>query len=367
MKSNKKIAILLPNMMGGGVEKMRLKLAAAFAKKGYEPEFWLGQAKGELISNCSSDFPVVDLQAPRLRSMLIPLSRTWYRRRPATVLAAMWPLTSLACICARWMRLRGIKTKLIISDHNTLSVKPETQGWSKRLFLQSSIKFCYPIADGRIAVSSGVADDLSLVSGLNRNLFTVVYNPAYDSQMPVESGPNPWPDAELKLISVGSFKEQKDQQLAIKAVQKLGKKSCIVILGDGILRPKLEQLRDRLGLENQVILPGYIKNLTPWYQNADVFLLTSKWEGFGNVIVEALQHGLPVVSTDCPSGPSEILADGKYGRLTPVGDVDALVAAITETTNSPPSKSLLKQRAREFSIDKIADQYLSLLFPNSGA
>ena len=139
-----------------------------------------------------------------------------------------------------------------------------------------------------------------------------------------------------------------------------------MILGEGDLRPAMERQIAELGLQDRVALPGFFQDPYPWFRSADLFVLSSDWEGFGNVIVEALECGVPVVSTDCPSGPAEILENGRYGRLVPVGDVDALANAIIVTLHETPDRQALMNRAKDFSVDKISDEYLSY-FRSQGA
>jgi glycosyltransferase involved in cell wall biosynthesis len=168
------------------------------------------------------------------------------------------------------------------------------------------------------------------------------------------------------ILSVGTFKTVKDYPLLIDAFSRLASHhdATLCILGEGALRVELEQLVVRHGLQGRVLLPGFRMYTAPYYARADLFVTSSKHEGFGNVIVEALEHGVPVVSTDCPSGPREILCDGKFGYLVPVGDAQALATAMSESLASKHDSDALKARAHDFSIDKAVDQYESVLFPD---
>ncbi|MCK4815270.1 glycosyltransferase, partial [bacterium] len=169
-----------------------------------------------------------------------------------------------------------------------------------------------------------------------------------------------------RILAVGSFKDQKDHESLIRAFAKLQNSlsATLVIVGEGPLRPKLEDLIAELSLEKSVKLPGFFANPYLWYRDADLFVLSSLYEGFGNVIVEALECGVPVVSTDCLSGPREILEDGKYGRLVPVGDVDALAAGMYNSLHESVDHALLEKRAKDFSVDIISSQYLNVMFPS---
>jgi len=135
----------------------------------------------------------------------------------------------------------------------------------------------------------------------------------------------------------------------------------LMILGEGDERASLEALARKLGLAEHVSMPGFVPDPGAYMARASVFVLSSSWEGFGNVLVEALAGGCPVVSTDCRSGPSEILQDGKYGRLVPVGDHETMARAILETLDSPQDSRMLRARAMDFHVDKIVDQYVAVM------
>nr|WP_281502150.1 glycosyltransferase [Alcanivorax sp. S6407] len=166
-----------------------------------------------------------------------------------------------------------------------------------------------------------------------------------------------------RLLAVGSLKLAKDYPALLHSMKKLvhsGSDVSLLILGSGALQPQLEELCQVLGIENHVHFGGFVSDPAPFYRRADLFVLSSAWEGFGNVIVEALAVGTPVVSTDCKSGPAEILENGKYGKLVPVGDPAALANAIEESLSEPFDPEKLKARAKDFSPDVIAKKYLDL-------
>jgi glycosyltransferase involved in cell wall biosynthesis len=224
----------------------------------------------------------------------------------------------------------------------------------------------YPLAHERIAVCSGVADDLSRLSGIKRERFKVIFNPAAGGW--TGEAPRPMislPHYDVLILSVGSLKKQKDHETLIRAFALLGdqRNAHLVILGEGNERKRLESLVATLRLEGRVHMPGFAIDARPYYDAADLFVLSSRYEGFGNVIVEALERGVPVVSTRCPHGPQEILDNGTFGRLVPVGDPRALADAIDGALRADHDKSALKHRASIFDVNRIASQYLSLMFP----
>jgi glycosyltransferase involved in cell wall biosynthesis len=365
MNMDKKISIVIPDLGGGGIERLSIRLCRYFLAQGYAVDLVLLQARGELLHEVPDEVELIDLKSSKIRFSLWPLVRYLKVRRPDAFIAIMWPLTVIAVSAHKLSRSQG---RLLICDQNTLSKSYHDHHWLQKIFLCQTIHFFYPRADIRIAVSKGVADDLAQVGKLNRSSFSVIYNPTAESQSLLQNiNADPWSKFSGKrIISVGSFKPQKDHATLIRSFSLLvtHQSATLVILGEGKLRPDLERLINELGLSDHVVLPGFMNDPYPWYLGADLFVLSSRWEGFGNVVVEALQCGIPVVSTDCPSGPNEILEDGRYGRLVPVGDKIALAKAMSDALTEKPDRKLLKARANEFSVERIGQQYLEVLFPD---
>lgn len=356
-----KISIILPDLGGGGAERLSVHLANDWAARGHAVEFALMRGKGALLPLLSPAITTVDLCAPRARHVVPALTRYLRAKRPDVVLAAMWPLT-IAAIVAQ--RLAGGHGRVIVSDHAPLSRMAETQGWRKRAAARLSIALGYPLAHARVTVSSGVADDLARLGGLDRSAIAVIYNPAARGTLGTSHDDvDPWPPLHgARVIAVGALKPEKDHAALIRAfaVMRKRRSACLVILGEGKLRPALEGLIAELGLGDDVKLPGFALDPYPWYLRADLFVLSSQFEGFGNVLVEALECGLPVVATDCDYGPREILDRGKYGSLVPLGDTDALANAMSAALNQPRMPERQKSRAAEFSIERASLAYLNL-------
>jgi glycosyltransferase involved in cell wall biosynthesis len=358
---DKRIVIFLPDLRGGGAECLHVNLANDWVKRRYKVTFVLMQKRGELLALLPREVSIIELGTNKIRGSLKPLILYLRTHRPNVLLTAMWPLTIIA-IAAH--RLAGKPGRIIISDHAPLSLLPETQGWFKHLLLRISIGLVYPLADKFVAVSSGVADDLSHLGRIDRQRIKVIYNPAARGQLNrIQRFPEPWNGAEGKrIITVGNLKPEKDHALLIKAFALVRKKinANLMILGEGELRQDLKKMITELNLKNSVRMPGFLLDPYPFYQAADLFVLSSRYEGFGNVLVEAMECGLSVVSTDCKSGPSEILNGGQYGRLVPVGDVRALAEAILLALKEPSPPEQQMKRAAEFSIERAATAYLNL-------
>lgn len=365
--SSGRIAILLPDLRGGGAERVCIYLANEFAARGISVDLALMQAVGELLPLVDPRVRVVDLGTPRVRNLLVPLSRYLRRERPAAVLANMWPLT---VIVVAVIRLVGSVARVVVVEHNNWTAAIHTHRRLHRMALRWSMRLLLRLADERVGVSGGVARDVENIAGLPMGAVRTVYNPITGIKS-VDQASDPlvasceWSaNGQSRIISVGTLKEQKRFDRLLQAFASICNRNArLLILGEGSERKKLEAMTRDLGISERVHMPGFVRNPSEFFRNADLFVLSSAYEGFGNVIVEALAHGIPVVSTDCPSGPSEILENGKYGALVPVGDVDALAKAMDDALSREHDHEALKLRAQDFSVDKAADAYLDLLLP----
>ena len=359
-----RISVLLPDLQPGGAERIHVQMADIWLRRGFDVEFVLLRWAGELLAQLPEGASLVDLGAPRIRSAFLPLMRYLRDRKPQALLAAMWPLTVVAPLAARAVRFRA---RVAISEHSPLSLAYAGRGRAHRLVLRGSTRLAYPWADARIGVSRGVADGLAALSGLPRSGFRVIHNPAARARASTGllERPSGLGEAGRVVLTVGTLKKVKRHDLLLQAFARIAEPGLtLCILGEGEERSRLEALVRDLGLQGRVSMPGYMADPSAWYAHADLFVLTSDYEGFGNVLVEAMDYGVPIVSTDCPAGPREILDAGKYGTLTPVGDPDALAAAMQATLSGTHDHSALKARARDFSVEKIADEYLDLLLPD---
>ena len=357
------IAIVLPDLSGGGAERLHILLANYWHALGVSVHFVLMSRRGELIELLDDGIGCFDLGATRVRQVVLPLVGYLRKERPDIVVAAMWPLTSVAVLS--WI-LAGKPGRIFLSDHVNLSVCSAHERKISIGFMRAVIRLTYPAASGLIAVSKGVKEDMCQLGGFDDSQVRVIYNPAATGvsgqPLPPAQRQQLWGDNfTYHVLSVGSLKDQKDQATLIQAFALVSQslRAKLTILGEGSLRPELEALVQSLGLQGKVSMPGFVVDPYPWYRTADLFVLSSKYEGFGNVIVEALECGVPVVSTDCRSGPAEILENGRFGLLVPVQDIHALAAGITKCHTKPVDREMLVKRAQDFTVSKIADEYLA--------
>lgn len=359
------IALVLPELLPlGGAERINLSIAADQLSRGHRVDLVLTGETKDVSEVVPTGARVIKLGAARLRDAVLPLARYLRTERPDAVLSSMWPVTTISVISKYLSRT---SSRIVVSDHNPLSIQYANWGYLQNLALWASIRLTYGLADARVVVSEGVARDISQLSGLPASSFTVVYNPiklpeASDHDRTIaESAWKGWTGK--RILSVGRLKSQKNHQLLLRAFARLSgtDDARLMILGVGELKSETERLVRELGLEQKVLLPGHFLSPGAFYERADLFVLSSDYEGFGNVIVEALMFGLPVVSTDCPYGPREILEGGRYGVLVPVGDEVALASAMSKALKSQNNSERQKQRAIQISGSESLDQYERLM------
>ncbi|HEX5184737.1 MAG TPA: glycosyltransferase [Allosphingosinicella sp.] len=358
-----RIALLLPNLTGGGAEAVNLTLIREFIARGHKVDLVLARATGALLDRIPPEVRLVDLSTPRLVRALPAIRRYLRRERPDAMLVGLWPLTVIA-VAAKL--LSGVRTRIVVCDHNILSMSPDAQGWLRRTLMTTALAFFYRRADARVAVSAAAARDLARLALLPKERFAIIHNPI---PPPADAGPSArpagfWPDAAgPRILTVGNLKAPKNHALLLRAFARLAEQrpAVLAILGEGPLRRALEQMVRELGVADRVSLPGFCDDPAPAYRSADLFVLSSSSEGFGNVLVEALAAGLPVVSTDCPGGPAEILDGGRYGDLVPCDDPDALADGMARALDAPRDTARLRARARDFVPSAAADSYLRLL------
>ena len=358
------VAILLPDLRIGGAERVAVNIANELARRNYRVEFILMRAEGDLLLSLHPSVSVVDLGATRIRDLPRPLLRYLRRVRPEALLACMWPLTALA-VAARCLVLAP--TRVVVAEHTTWSASETASSRWHYLALRASMRALFPMAYARLAVSSGVADDLCAITGLRRASVQVVPNPIVLPQAASEqqnaAASRWWDWTGGRVLAVGSLKKVKDHETLLRAFTQVRQHvdARLLVLGDGPERASLEALAKELGIEDAIDLPGFVDEVAPYFGRADLHVLSSRAEGSPNVLVESLAAGTPVVSTDCRSGPREILDGGRFGELVPVGDANALSAAMYRALSSSHDSDALRQRAQAFNVQDAVDRYQQVL------
>ena len=398
------LAMLMADLNVGGVQKMTLTLARAFAERGHRVDILIFRQGGELTEQLPPGCEVIRLRpAPMLvarayalkadpaalgllaRPVLLakkvshtlpylPDLARYLRRAGPDALVSATPHLNLEAIWAR--RLAGVPTRVLVSERSAPSQKlPVSRNWRHR-YLPPLMRRTYGMADVVVAVSDRLADDLAAVTGLPRELITTIYNPVVGrdlSQQALAPVEHPWfaPGQPPVLLGCGRLTEQKDFPTLIRAFARVraAGSARLVILGGAKdpdkcaeRRARLMALARQLGVADHVDLPGYVRNPYPFMARAGVFVLSSRFEGLPGALIQALACGCPVVSTDCPTGPEEILEGGRFGPLVPMGDDVRMADAIQAILARPPPPAVLKSRALSFAEDLAVRRYLEVLF-----
>jgi glycosyltransferase involved in cell wall biosynthesis len=358
------IAFFLSHLAGGGAERVAVNLATSLLNRGYAVDMVLVRAEGPLLGEVPPGVRVVDLHRKRTLTSLPALVRYMRREKPC-VLMSILDHTNLIAI---WSKLLArTDTKVVIDNQIHLSTLIRHTPKIQEKIYPYLIRLFERNAAAVVSVSQGAADDLSHLAGIRRERITVIYNPVvYPEMDKLKDRPldHPWfaPGQPPVVLGGGRLTLQKDFPTLLRAFSLVRQErpARLVILGEGELRQELSALALELHIDADFDLPGFV-NPYAYMARSGVFVLSSAWEGFGNVLVEAMACGTQVVSTDCPSGPSEILEGGKFGRLTPVGDPDALARAIQDALDHPLPASFLRARAAIFSVEAAAEKYLQVI------
>ena len=361
----RRIALIVASMSGGGVERAALNLAAEFRDKGYRVDLVLVRAEGPLLDQLPEGVNLVKLEVSRAARGILPLRGYLRSARPDLVIGFAFAVNLMVSLSA-WGRLRP--PRLVLSVHSTITREFAEQPPLWRAVLFAATRLLYRRADHIVCVSQGAASDLYRAIGLDRRRIQVIHNPVIVDQTNhgpkdevVESGSQSLVNQSRPLVlAAGRLTEAKNFSLFLSAFALVRQEiDCrAMILGIGPQKESLKRLADQLGISDYLTFAGFQADPWPFYRCASVFVLSSSWEGLPTVLIEAMSAGTPVVATDCPHGPREILCDGRWGMLVAVDDVQALAAAIIQTLRSGGIDARL--RSRDFTATLIAEEYLTI-------
>jgi glycosyltransferase involved in cell wall biosynthesis len=365
------IAVFLPSLDGGGAELVMLRLAGGLLARGIATDVVVARATGDLVGQVPHGVRVVGLGArqPAAVTKTVALARYLRAAAPRALVSAL-DIVNTATIAQRVSRA---PTRIVLTTHTHLSRQfADKPDLGVALVRRAIVRALYPRTDALVAVSQGVADDIAAIAGIDPAHVRVIPNPIVTpdlerrAHLPVS---HRFLDGGVPVVlAVGRLVRQKDFSTLVRAFARVRERrpARLIILGAGDPRERetevsLRRLIEDLGVADDVDLPGWVENPAAYMACADVFALSSAYEGFGNVVAEALAVGTPVVSTDCESGPAEILEHGRHGRLVAVGDDAAMADAILATLDAPPDRLGLRRRADRYRTERIVDEYLSVI------
>lgn len=361
-----RIAFLLPDFRAGGAQHMVINMANELSSRGHHVFLWVMQDQGPFKNKISPSLSITILNKSRA-FLLVPAVALQLKANPVDILYSAMPYMNFVAIMARILS-GSKKTAVMISERNYFSLSARGNGSSPSFIQKVLIMLLYPLADSIVGISRGVAEDIATYLLYRKDRVTSVHNPVVTKNMAADSLQDisdAWLDNATRplIVTSGRLVQQKDQKTLLRAFAKLLKKrdASLLVLGEGPLRVELETLARLLNISARVCFKGYVDNPLAYMKRADLFVLSSAWEGFCNVLVEALLCGLPIVSTDCPSGPAEILKNGVYGRLVPVGDEAELAEAMDLSLAEKVDAERQRNRAEDFSVQNICDSYEKLM------
>lgn len=375
------IAFFIPSIEGGGIERNLVNLCRGLLALDYAVDVVYCRATEAFLNQIPANAHMVRIGNWASSG---PASR-WTRGRTGISLAALPGLLTYlrstrpfaliamqSSVFAVWtQRLANRSTTLIVRESNTPTAAiQDSQRASVALLWMK--RWSYPSADAVVANSHSAADDLSQVLHVSRHSIEVIYNPSFDPMIKTRSEEpldHPWfqPGEPPVILGIGRLVPQKDFVSLIQAFAcvRVRVAARLVILGEGAQRAELEQLVDNLGVKNDVALLGFVPNPYKYLSRAAVFVLSSRYEGLPNVLIEAVGLGVPSVSFDCPSGPREILLGGNAGILAPLGDVPALAQGIVDLLTNHVLASQLaavgQAQSWRFTPEMGVNQYVDLI------
>ncbi|MDQ2074218.1 glycosyltransferase [Haloarcula sp. H-GB4] len=363
MENTGPIAFFVPSLTIGGAERVTVSVANGLSRRGYDVDLVVSYDEGDFRSDVAGSVNVVDLGTQRIPGIgigaSVPALVRYLRRQSPEVLFSQMTYANDIHIISQI--LSGTDTTAIATIHNTLGMQEESK---EKLVQWLQRRLAHQI-DQFVAVSEGVAESVVEHVGINREKVSVLHNPVPVNEVQERAGElvdHPWIEsANLDVVlGVGRLERAKNFESFLRAFEKVHSArpdTRAIIVGRGSKRTKLETLAAELGIDDVVSFPGFVDNPYGYMAGVDVLAMSSVHEGLPTVLIEALACGCPVVSTNCPSGPAEILKDGEYGPLVNVNDDEGLATAIQTALDDPLPSDVLVERANDFAPTAVIDEY----------
>jgi glycosyltransferase involved in cell wall biosynthesis len=361
----KKVLFILNDLRGGGAERVFVNIANGFHQLNIPVAFLVGEKEGVYLNLLHPEIPISETGSTTFYSYLKSFPAIFKKQEYTHIFTAS-DYASAAAILTK--KLIGISAKIMVTHHYNLPANRTFKHWKGDLVAKLIHRFLFPDADKIICVSKGCLAWLRKHSNNKLSQAIPIYNPVFDDSIntpasekviyPIDT------NGKIILLNAGRLEEQKDQLTLLKAFTILKKSNpafVLFILGDGPLKQQLETYISGHHLHNDVFLMGFDTNPYKWMTGCHFFVSSSISEGFGNVLVEAMALGKTIVSTNCPSGPAEILQNGALGYLCPVQDPPALATTILKAVNSPLDAAVLTAASQQYTIEAIVKQYIEIL------
>jgi glycosyltransferase involved in cell wall biosynthesis len=363
-----RLSLFIPSLLGGGAERVTSILANGFARRGHAVDLLLARAEGPYLAEVSADVRIVDFDRSGVAASLPQLTRYLRRERPHAILS-MLSHTNVVTLLAN--RLAGSPSRVVVGERSSFIECRRTYRAPRDRLIRMMMRVTYPWSSGIITVSDAIIDEIHLAMGIERARFLSVPNPVVPDDIDARSREpfecDIFGQGRPVIVAAGRLAPEKDFATLIRAFKLVRERhdAALVILGEGSERPGLESLVAELGLSDHVRLPGFVGNPFPFMRAGAVFALSSRFEGMPGVLVQAMACGTPVVSTDCRTGPREVLEGGKWGTLVPVGDAAALAAGIAESLDRHEHPQV-RGRAERHKEEAGVDRYLQALLAPVG-
>jgi glycosyltransferase involved in cell wall biosynthesis len=336
---SKKIAFLLPTLGAGGAERTTIRLAGQLAREGQSIFLVVFTDRGDLKPEVDPAVVLVNLATQRARHSVKALAHWLRDARPEVVVATQSRTNLVAWFARSWSRT---SCQLVLREVSTVTQNLKALGWFRGLVLKWAMRLIYPRCDSIVAVSQGVADDMQAYIGRKLSDLSVIYDPVLDAHVNKQAcepvGKGWFSDSNIKVfLAVGRLTAAKNYHLLLDGFSQVvadHPAARLLILGEGELREVLERRIVELGLQELVSMPGFDPNPYKYMSRCHAYVMSSSWEGLPGALIQALALAPVVISTDCPSGPREVLGGGRFGQLVANGNQQALGEAMVATLDN---------------------------------
>ncbi|RJL68939.1 glycosyltransferase [Acinetobacter radioresistens] len=362
-----KILFVLPRMVTGGVERVTLRLVAELQRRGHECAFALRRAYGEFLQEAQDLCPIYEIAAGGLHQFVPNLSKLIQIWRPTHIITAFADIGFLTHLAINRSGKKVFWAHGVHATHDSITAEPNIIGRLRFELDKIFASIVYKKCDAVVAVSNGVRQDILDKFKVVQNKVITIYNPVLDDTQLIPKAPKDISNNRIpKIVALGRLTRQKGFDILIEAMTKVPQPWHLDIWGNGEDKQALQNLIDKYDLQQRISLRGHTDKPLDVLRQADLFILSSRFEGFGLVLVEALASGCQIIATNCPHGPREILEDGRWGILVGNEDPLALANGISQglIDKSLVSSQELLQRAKAFTVGKAADAWEVILTAN---